>query len=225
MSADIYRFFEVKEIGEDGSFTGIASVYGEEDLGGDVIDKGAFRKTISESPEIPILWQHKPDEVIGSGTVKEWQNKILLEGKLDLEDPTALKAYRKLKGRLIKGLSIGFRTMKSSWEKVEGRMIRHISELKLFEVSVVTFPMLPSAQVTRVKHAEESELIDRIIGNEEFRKQVQALLAANATPQETAEPAQAKEPPPQQATEPEALHSIDTDALLDDFRAKLGLVA
>jgi len=154
-----YRpLFELKEIKEDGTFTGIASVYGIEDLGGDVIDKGAFRKTISENPTIPILWQHKSDEVIGSGMVKEWQGKLMLEAQLDLEDSTGQKAYRKLKNGLIRGLSIGFSTVKSTWEDVEGRMIRHIGELKLWEVSIVTFPMLPAAQVTRVKSADQERI-------------------------------------------------------------------
>ncbi len=152
-------YFELKEVNEDGTFVGIASIYGVEDLGGDIIDKGAFKKTISENPTIPILWQHMSSEVIGQGSVKEWQGKILLDGKLDLEDPTAVKAYRKMKGGLIKGLSIGFNTVKSTWEDIEGRMVRHISELKLWEVSVVTFPMLTEAQVTRVKNAEEAARI------------------------------------------------------------------
>lgn len=150
---------EVKEIQEDGTFQGIASVYGVEDLGGDIIDKGAFRKTISENSTVPILWQHKNDEVIGEGSVKEWQGKILVDAKLDLEDETGQKAYRKIKRKLIKGLSIGFQTVKSTWEEVEGRMIRHISELKLWEVSIVTFPMLPSAQINRVKSAEDADRI------------------------------------------------------------------
>lgn len=160
MQPDHYPFFEIKEVNDDGTFTGIASQYGVEDLGGDIIDKGAFSKTIAENPGIPILWQHDSREVIGEGTVKEWQGKLLLTGQLDLEDPTAQKAYSKLKRKLIRGLSIGYTAVKSTWEEIkEGdvhKWIRHITELKLWEVSIVTFPMLPSAQVTRVKTARDS---------------------------------------------------------------------
>lgn len=166
-------FFELKEVKEDGTFHGVASVYGVEDLGGDIIDKGAFHKTIAENPTVPILWQHKSDEVVGQGTVKEWQGKILLDASLDLEDPVALKAYKKMKAGLIKGLSIGFSTIKHAWEEVEGRSIRHISELKLWEVSIVTFPMLPQARVERVKSADESRI-------EALEKQVQALTKATS---------------------------------------------
>ena len=146
--------FEIKEVGEDGAFKGIASVYGVEDLGGDVIDKGAFTKTVQENPTVPILWQHDQKEVIGFGEVSEWQGKLMLKGQLDLDDPTAKKALGKMKSKLVKGLSIGFQTIKHSWEEVSGKSIRHISELKLWEVSVVTFPMLPQAQVTHVKSLE-----------------------------------------------------------------------
>ena len=184
--------FEVKEIADDGTFNGIASVYGLEDLGGDIIEKGAFAKTIAENGSIPILWQHDQKEVIGQGDVKEWQNKILLAGKLDLEDPVAAKAYRKLKQKLIKGLSIGFTAVKSTWQEIEeeGRTkyIRRIQELKLWEVSVVTFPMLPAAQVTRVKSAEDiDERLKRI-------EDTVSSLAAKQVATPIPEPAQAKEP-------------------------------
>lgn len=202
---------EIKEVAADGTFAGTASVYGVEDLGGDVIDKGAFRKTIAENSLVPVLWQHRTDEVIGQGEVSEWQGKILIKGKLDLDDPTAAKAYRKLKNGLIKGLSIGFQSLKTSFEEVENRVVRHISELKLWEVSIVTFPMLPAAQVTRVKSVTE----DRIASLE---RQILALQANKvATPAK--EPAQADEPPAP-STEPDVVHSA-LSASLDEMLAIL----
>jgi HK97 family phage prohead protease len=194
--------FEIKEVKEDGTFSGVASVYGVEDLGGDVIEKGALRKTIAENPNVPVLWQHDMTEVIGMGEVKEWQNKILLTGSLDLEDGMAMKAYRKLKNGLIKGLSIGYQTVKATYEEIEEsgrtRFVRHVQELKLWEVSIVTFPMLPAAQVTRVKSAEERQLEGRIVALEE---DLRALQATKATP--PAEPAKAEEPPPAVTPEPD----------------------
>jgi len=195
---DLELQLEIKEVNEDGTFTGIASAYGVEDLGGDVIDKGAFTKTLQENPVVPILWQHKSDEVVGEGNVKEWQSKILVSGRLDLEDPTAQKAYRKMKNKLIRGLSVGFQTIKSTYQDIEGRMIRHIQELKLWEVSIVTFPMLPQAQVTRVKSADDEERIKRI------EEQVSALSAKASTPEP--EPHKAKEPP-SEGNEPVQDHS------------------
>lgn len=162
--ADEMKHFtcEIKEVSENGTFTGIASVYGVEDLTGDVIDKGAFTKTVNESAVIPILWQHDSREVIGAGRLREWQGKLYVDAALDMDDATAQKAYNKLKRKLIKGLSIGFTAVKTKWEEIESRSIRHITEAKLWEVSVVTFPALPAAQVTRVKSAREEELERRI---------------------------------------------------------------
>jgi len=208
MATEYLPYFEVKDVGADGTFTGIASVYGVEDLGGDVISKGAFTKTIQENPTIPILWQHKSDEVIGEGSVSEWQGKLMLKGTLDMEDATAQKAYGKMKRKLIKGLSIGFTTVKSAFGEVEGRMVRNISELKLWEVSVVTFPMLPAAQVTRVKSADEQ---DAEIA--ELRKQILALQTKEGT---LAEPPKVEEPPT--ITQPEPVDHSSAIARAEAFR-------
>ena len=203
---DLELHLEIKEVQEDGTFSGIASMYGVEDLGGDVIDKGAFTKTLQENAVVPILWQHKTDEPVGRGTVKEWQSKILVSGKLELEEPTAQKAYRLLKKKIINGLSIGFQTMKATWEEIEeaGRtkFVRHIQELKLWEISIVTFPLLAQAQVTRVKSAN---LEDRL---KEIEDQVSALSARSSTPVsvQEPEPREAKEPP-SESREPVQDHS------------------
>lgn len=214
MQPDYYHNLEIKEVGSDGTFSGVASVYGVEDLGGDVIDKGAFRKTIAENSVVPILFQHDKKEVIGEGTVKEWQGKILLEGRLDMEDPVAAKAHQKMKKRLIKGLSIGFQTIKSTMEEIEGRFVRHITELKLWEVSIVTFPMLPDAQVTRVKAAEAEAFESRI---KDLEAKVSALSAAKSTPEP--EPVKVEEPPTE-GIEPVVDHSA-LSSLIDNVKGEL----
>lgn len=192
---------EMKELAEDGTFKGIASVYGVEDLGGDIIDKGAFSKTIADNPTVAVLWQHDSKIVIGEGEIKEWQGKILINGKLDMEDPNvAQNYYGKMKRRLVKGLSIGFSVVKSTWEQVEGRMVRHITELKLWEVSAVTFAMLPQARITSVK--SDGDLIIRI---ERAEQEILALKAAKSTP--APEPEKAEEPPIEQKEEPVKDHS------------------
>lgn len=200
---DVSLFLEVKEVTADGTFQGVASVYGVEDLGGDVIEKGAFKKTIAENPVVPILWHHDSREVIGSGELKEWQGKILIAGQLDMEDPIAVKVYRKLKAKLIKGLSIGFQAIKSTFSEVmvDGaiKYVRTIQELKLWEVSIVTFPMLPQAQVTRVKSAEADARLKAL------EDKVSALQTAKATP--PPEPAKVEEPQ-STTTEPVVDHSV-----------------
>jgi len=177
--------WEVKEVAPDGSFTGIASVYGVRDLGDDVIDKGAFSKTITEMPVVPVLAHHRSERVIGEGKVREWQGKIYIDGQLDLDDSDAVKMLGKMRKGLIKGLSIGFETVKSVFAEVEGRTIRHIQELKLWEVSLVTFPMLPQAQVVRVK---SDDGVDRRFA--ELEAQILSLRAdsKSSTPGEVTTP-------------------------------------
>jgi type II secretory pathway component PulM len=96
-----------------------------------------------------------------------------------------------MKGSLVRGLSIGFQTIKSTWEDVSGRMVRHISELKLFEVSVVTFAMNPGAKVIAVK---SQEAIDERF--KALESKISALSAELSTAKAagTGEPA-APEPP------------------------------
>lgn len=203
MQHDYSVYMEVKSIDDEGTFEGIASVYEVEDLGGDIIEKGAFRKTISENSEVRVLWQHEPGLVIGSGVVSEWQNKIRIKGKLDLEDPQAVYAHGKMKRGLITGLSIGFQTLKHIWEESGGKMIRRIQELKLYEVSVVTFPMLPAAQVTRVK-SEDDAILQRI---DALQAQVSALQAA-AKAEATLKEAGEGEGAASQTSEPNEVHSV-----------------
>lgn len=181
--------FEVKEVDEaKGEFTGIASMYGVEDLGGDVIEPGAFKKTISERPEVPILWQHNSGELMGKGRVSEEGNKIIVRGQLDMDDPEVKTRFGKLRKGLVSGLSIGFQAIKVTWEEQKEKVIRHINELKLWEVSIVTFPMLPEAQVTAVKQ--------------------DPALSAEPEGTPTPEPPTPEPQAANQATEPEAVHSL-----------------
>lgn len=173
-------YTEIKGIGEDGTFTGIASMYGVSDLEGDIIEKGAFTKTIRENPEVPVLWQHDEEEVIGLGTVAEKGNKIEISGKLDLEDPVAQNAYRKIKNGLVKGLSIGFMAVKKTFGEENGQFIRRLQEIKLMEVSIVTFPAMPQAQITSVKNADE--ITQRLSAIEAKLSALEAEKAAPAAP-------------------------------------------
>jgi uncharacterized protein len=139
----------IKALDDDaGTFTGLASVYGNVDLGGDVVEPGAFAKSLADrGGEVPILWQHDPAQPIGVGKLKDTERGLQVDGELVLDMPTAKGAYAMLKKRVIRGLSIGFEIVKS--KVVNG--VRHLIEIKLHEVSLVTFPMNELAQVSAVK--------------------------------------------------------------------------
>jgi Escherichia/Staphylococcus phage prohead protease len=140
-----------------GSFKGVASVYGNVDLGGDVVDRGAFDKTLQEGRTFPLLWQHMPNMPIGSVQITDSDLGLQVDGKLVLEDPQARIALAHLKARTIKGLSIGYDTIKDSIENG----VRHLKELRLWEVSVVTFPMNEAAMVTSVKSIDDARRVLR----------------------------------------------------------------
>jgi hypothetical protein len=147
--------FETKDLNEKGEFSGLASVYGVIDQQNDVVDAGAFTKTLASGPERPLLWQHRPGDPIGLCNLRDTGKALALTAKLCLEIQQAKEAYALLRDGVVKGLSIGFQTIEA--KNIGG--VRHLTQLKLFEVSLVTFPALPDALVTGVKTAPRTKEI------------------------------------------------------------------
>lgn len=147
--------FEMKasDFGPDGTFTGLASTYDNEDLQGDVVERGAFTRTIAERPIVKVLFNHDPSKPIGLGTLQDSAAGLILRGTLNLGSETAREVYSNLKMGILDAMSIGYDVVK----QVRDGAVRRLKELKLYEVSVVTFPANPSARITSVK-AGESEL-------------------------------------------------------------------
>jgi HK97 family phage prohead protease len=143
----------IKSVAADGTFTGVGAVYNNVDLGGDKILPGAFSRTLAGSKQFPLLWQHSPSDPIGSVKVTDTAQGLQVEGQLLLSDPTAQKAYSFLKAGILKGLSIGYETVKANY--VDD--VRELAELKLWELSVVTFPMNTGAVVTGIKAMSDDE--------------------------------------------------------------------
>ena len=137
----------IKSLDESGRLTGVGAVYNNVDLGGDRILPGAFKQTVGEGKQLPLLWNHNPSDPIGTVKVTDSPQGLMVEGQLLLSDPTAQKAYQFLKAGIVKGLSIGYDTVKSAMNGA----VRELQELKLWEVSVCLFPMNESAQVTSIK--------------------------------------------------------------------------
>lgn len=148
-----------------GTFEGYASVFGNVDLDGEVVDPGAFTKTIRESKGVvPILWQHDPYDPIGfSSSLEEDDHGLKVVGELNLEveHGRAARALMKQASALGAklGLSIGYRVMKDG--VADGA--RHLHELALREFSPVTFPANTAAGVTAVKSSEDlAELVTEL---------------------------------------------------------------
>jgi HK97 family phage prohead protease len=131
----------------EAEFEGLAAVYGNKDLGNDVIVPGAFAKSIAERSTVPLLWQHQSAEPIGVGKLSDSPEGLRIAGKLVLASDVAKKARALMKAGALNGLSIGFQIVKAS----AANGARLLQELRVIEVSAVTFPMNPRAMVTAVK--------------------------------------------------------------------------
>lgn len=142
---------EIKEITEAGTFEGLLSPYGNLDAGGDVVEPGAYAKTLKEhGNKVPLLWQHKTDVPIGELMLDDRKDGLWCKGQLLMTLPAADTAYKVIKARIVKGLSIGFETVKDAIENG----VRHLKEIRLYEGSIVTFPMNEMAMITSVKARE-----------------------------------------------------------------------
>jgi len=148
MKTKLRMKLEIKEISAEGSFEGILSPYNNVDGGADVVLPGAYTKTLKDQGNTrPMLWQHKMDTPIGELTLEDRPDGLWCKGQLLMALPEAQKAYLLIKARIVKGLSIGFESVKDA---VEGG-VRKLKEIKLYEGSIVTFPMNEMALITSVK--------------------------------------------------------------------------
>lgn len=144
--------FDLKRVEEDGAFEGYASLFGRVDLGKDVVERGAFRESLARrgAKGIKMLFQHDPAQVIGVwDDLREDARGLYVRGRLMPEVAKAREVLALMREGALDGLSIGFRTQEGRRDGRGG--LRRLRKIDLWEISVVTFPMLPEARVTRVK--------------------------------------------------------------------------
>jgi HK97 family phage prohead protease len=150
---------EAIPIDEAGRFAGYASVFGKADEGGDIVMPRAFRKSLGlrGKHRIKMLFQHDPKDPVGTwDVIREDGFGLWVEGRLVPEVPRA-EALRRLIARgAVDGLSIGFRTVKSTREPRTGH--RQLWEVDLWEISIVTFPMMDLARIAPGKPPAPSRL-------------------------------------------------------------------
>lgn len=143
---------------EDGTIEGYGSVFGVRDNYDDVIAKGAFSASLAEHKSAgtmpAMLWQHSSDHPIGIWTeMVEDAKGLRIKGQLALETVKGKEAHALLKLGALNGLSIGF--MSKQWAYDRDTEVRTLTEIDLWEVSLVTFPANEKARVTNVKSSEE----------------------------------------------------------------------
>jgi len=137
-----------------GVIEGMASTYGNTDLGGDVVEKGAFKQTLNHSKVVPLLLDHNYTTagVAGVAELEDTEKGLMLKAEMPLDVPEVAAAYRKIKFMIDKGsrmgLSIGYDPVKT--EPGEDGT-RKLKEIALHEVSVTPFPMNTEAQIMSAK--------------------------------------------------------------------------
>jgi uncharacterized protein len=155
-----YQLAEAALVVMDGTLvSGYASLFGKRDQGGDIVQKGAYGASLKAlaagGRAVKMLWQHDPTQPIGVwDEVREDANGLWVKGRILTEVEKGREAAALLTAGAIDGLSIGYRTVKA---ERDGKGQRLLQELELWEVSLVTFPMLPEARVSAKGDLPEAE--------------------------------------------------------------------
>ena len=136
-------------LSDDHVIEGYASLFEMTDQGGDAVLPGAFaaslKRLTGKGDKVRMLWQHDPTRPIGVwDEVREDERGLWVKGRLLPDVAQAREAAALIQAGAIDGLSIGYRTVRATKNDKGQRLL---TELELWEVSLVTFPMLPSARV------------------------------------------------------------------------------
>jgi len=151
------HFDGVTALKNECEISGYASIFGKADQSGDVVQTGAYQKCLKALADagrsVKMLWQHDPTKPIGVwDEVYEDGNGLFVRGRLLPDIQGGSEALALIKAGAIDGLSIGYRTLKAEKSTKIGRLLH---ELEVWEVSLVTFPMLPQARVTTDGKADD----------------------------------------------------------------------
>ncbi len=140
---------------DDGRFEGYASLFNLRDRSGDVVKSGAFRRSLrtKQVSDVRLLHQHKAEEPIGIWEeIFEDTRGLFVRGRLILESPRAAEVWALMREGAIDGLSIGYKTVRAG--KTAAPKGRTLFDIDLWEISLVTFPLLAGARVTRLSGGE-----------------------------------------------------------------------
>lgn len=149
LEVKFHQFDAATALTGETEISGYASVFGTADTGGDVVQKGAYARCLKalklKGTKPKMLWQHDPAKPIGVwDEIREDSKGLFVKGRVLDDIQGGREALALIKAGAIDGLSIGYRTVRAEHTKSGGRLLH---ELELWEVSLVTFPMLPEARV------------------------------------------------------------------------------
>ena len=219
---------EIKSLGElgHGVFSGYGSTFGNVDRVGDIVERGAFERTLEthkKNGTMPaMLIHHDMTRPIGRWIdMKEDEHGLSVEGKLTTGVRDADEAYALLKDGAINSMSIGYKVIREDYDHRTG--INHLHEVELHELSLVTIPANAAAIVGAVKDAEgnpnirELEAVLREAGLS--RREAKACLAEGFKALRPAEPDMDVPPVDSEVLAAEAARK----SLIDEMLNKLGV--
>lgn len=143
---------ELESVKLNGYFSGYASLFNEVDQSKDAVAYGAFRKSLQKrmASNIRMLFQHDPDQPIGVWkTIREDKKGLFVEGQITSGVKRSEEVLELMRAGAIDGLSIGFKTKRARVNP--STKVRWIIEADLWEISIVTFPLLEAARIEQVK--------------------------------------------------------------------------
>lgn len=190
-----YKNFEIKQVtfkeNEELVIGGYASKFNEKDalnpswhpelkkyvLAEDIMHSGAFTKTIAERKNrIATCKNHDINNPVGKLLeIKEDETGLWIESRIS---DSELELKTKIREEIYNELSIGYVVVKCTMEqKQDGTYVRHIYEVKLYEVSIVTIGRHGDTKITERKNLQDiTALIDNIIDKEKNEEKKYQLL-------------------------------------------------
>ena len=190
---------DTKDVDDAGTIEGYASIFGNVDSYGEIVEPGAFAKSLEKSArtgrKIKMLWQHDPHQPIGVwDELAEDKKGLKVRGRLLIDQsPKAREAHGLQQAGALDGLSIGYRTIKAAPK--EGKQgVLSLIELDLLENSVVTFAANERARVEVVKSilaggaVPDVREFEGFLREAGFSKSLAAAIAGKAAPHLRGEP-------------------------------------
>jgi len=176
--------------GQRGEFTALVSAFGNVDHYGDIVDAGAFAKSLADwetrSGKLPVIWSHQwddPDSFIGGYIeANEIEQGLLMRGLLDVDDnPRAARVYDLMEKGYIDEFSFGgLATKYGDLERLDdGSLAQHITEIELWEAGPCFKGANPATELVSVK-AMQRALADTQV--EQLKQLLDELIAEGSPP-------------------------------------------
>jgi HK97 family phage prohead protease len=157
--------FEIKKADESGAFEGYASRFGNIDLGAEVIAKDAVVVVkAGQNGRLKLALNHDTKKMVGNAAFEVVEDGLIVKGKINLAVSYAKDAYELMKDGTLDEMSIGFNILESENKNIEGKTVKVINALEIWEASIVPFGMNPEAKILQVKSIRDFEQQLRDIG-------------------------------------------------------------